>query len=372
MDTLTHAISGAVLGRATAGLDRAALPVRRRALVGFVAAAFPDIDFALRLVVDPITFLNLHRGVTHSLLLLPFWAALLAWLFARFFPDSRARAYFPLAAMALAIHIAGDVITTYGTMIFAPFSAYKASIPTTFIIDPWFTGILLAGLIGSLLWRNSRRPALLSLLVLVGYIGFQGVQLQRATQLGWLHVQQQGLENAQVTALPQPLSPFNWQIVVETEQVYRMAAVNLRRGEAPEPAQGRLAELMASYRPADDLRWHTLHAFGEEPEHRALARTAWHSEAMTGFREFARFPHLFSLHRHEDGRACAWFLDLRFTLGEAQTRLRAPFQFGACLDSKEGHWRLYRYGDPPQLLQSSAGSGSPLLMAVLGQADGLR
>jgi inner membrane protein len=350
MDTLTHAISGAVLGRATAGLDRAPLPVRRRVAVGFVAAAFPDIDFALRLVVDPITFLSLHRGVTHSLLLLPLWAALLAWVFARLFPNGRPRDYLPLAAMGLAIHIAGDVITAYGTMIFAPFSTFKASIPTTFIIDPWFTAILLAGLLGSLFWRSSRLPAVLSLIVLAGYVGFQGVQLQRATELGRLYVQQQGLEDAQVSALPQPLSPFNWQIVVETEESYRLAAVNLHRVRAPGPGQGPFGKLLASYRPADDLRWHALHAFGAEPEHRPMVRAAWRSEAMAGFREFARFPHLFSLDQH-DGGTCAWFLDLRFTLGEAREILRAPFQYGACLEGKEDRWRLYRAGNPPQALR---------------------
>jgi inner membrane protein len=351
MDTLTHAISGAVLGRATAGLDGSAMPVRRRVMVGFVAAAFPDIDFALRLIVDPITFLNLHRGVTHSLLLLPLWAAFLAWVCARLFSsDSRFRDYFPLAAMALAIHIAGDVITAYGTMIFAPLSDYKAAIPTTFIIDPWFTAILLAGLVGSRLWRCSRFPAVLSLVVLVGYVGFQGIQLQRAKQLGVLYAHQQGLEGAQITALPQPLSPYNWQVVVETEEIYRMAAVHLRRTEPFPPGQGFFGELRANYRPADDLRWHLLHAFGAAPEQRSLARTAWHSEAMAGFRGFARFPHLFKI-EGSSGAVCAWFLDLRFTLGEPEARLRAPFQFGVCQDGANDRWRLFRYGDPPQLLR---------------------
>jgi inner membrane protein len=350
MDTLTHAISGAVLGRATTGLDGTALTPRRRVAVGFIAAAFPDIDFALRPFVDPITFLGLHRGATHSLILLPLWALLLAWVFARLFRRDpyRPRDYLPLAAMGIAIHIAGDVITAYGTMIFAPFSDYKAAIPTTFIIDPWFTGILLLGLIVSWFWRSSRIPAVLSLAVLVGYVGFQGIHLNAARQVGEQYAHQESMEGARVTALPQPLSPFNWQIVVESEMTYRIAAVNLRAQEAPEePADGWIAELMASYRPPDDLRWRTFHAFGPVPEKRPLAREAWQSEAMEGFRNFARFPYAFGIEQTEIG-ACVWFRDLRFSLGDQASSRRAPFRYGACRDEIQEKWQLFQHGDPPQ------------------------
>ncbi len=352
MDTLTHAISGAVLGRATTGLDGTPLTAQRRTAVGFIAAAFPDIDFALRPFVDPITFLGLHRGVTHSVILLPLWALLLAWIFAKLYRDPlRPRDYFPLAAMGIAIHIAGDVITAYGTMIFAPFSDYKAAIPTTFIIDPWFTGILLLGLLGSWLWRASQIPAAVSLLVLVGYIGFQGVQLNAAIKEGERFVLAQRMEGARVTALPQPLSPFNWQIVVETEKVYMIAAANLRAQEATEmPDEGRIARLMASYRPTDDLRWRTFHAFGPDPHARPLAREAWYSEEMEDYRNFAKLPHAFRVEQTAD-RDCVWFRDLRFSPGDPQTSPRAPFRFGACREDRDEEWRLYRDGDPPERIE---------------------
>jgi inner membrane protein len=53
MDTLTHALSGALLARATAPKrdDEKTLPLRRRLLVGFLAAAAPDLDFGSRTCV---------------------------------------------------------------------------------------------------------------------------------------------------------------------------------------------------------------------------------------------------------------------------------------------------------------------------------
>jgi len=43
MDTLTHALSGALLARATApAVSADVLPLRRRLAIGALAAAFPD------------------------------------------------------------------------------------------------------------------------------------------------------------------------------------------------------------------------------------------------------------------------------------------------------------------------------------------
>src|SRR5687768_3729815 len=67
MDTLTHALSGALLARATAPEEQhqpgvPALTLRARMIAGFLAAAFPDSDFVLR-VFDTLTYVTLHRGV---------------------------------------------------------------------------------------------------------------------------------------------------------------------------------------------------------------------------------------------------------------------------------------------------------------------
>jgi len=47
--------------------------------------------------------------------------------------------------LSIGAHIAGDVITSYGTMLLAPLSDWRAAIGTTFIIDLWFSGIIVAG-----------------------------------------------------------------------------------------------------------------------------------------------------------------------------------------------------------------------------------
>src|SRR5688572_10152676 len=121
MDTFTHALSGALLARATAPAeeDDQVLPLRRRLLIGFLAAAAPDLDFVFG-YLGPIEYLYHHRGITHSLILLPLWAFLLAKLAALGWRRDRSwKAYFGIIAMGIGLHIAGDWITSFGTIVFA-------------------------------------------------------------------------------------------------------------------------------------------------------------------------------------------------------------------------------------------------------------
>ena len=71
MDTLTHGMIGALVGRACLPRRPGALTPAQGSLVGAFAAVFPDVDYAT-FWVDPVQFLSVwHRGPTHSLLLVP-------------------------------------------------------------------------------------------------------------------------------------------------------------------------------------------------------------------------------------------------------------------------------------------------------------
>ena len=77
MDTLTHALSGALVGRmlasrrpaaGTRAANAAPVPVWQMVVAGTAAAIFPDLDFVLGWISE-LTYLRGHRGVTHSLIL---------------------------------------------------------------------------------------------------------------------------------------------------------------------------------------------------------------------------------------------------------------------------------------------------------------
>lgn len=285
MDTLTHALSGALLVRATAGSpstggDKPVLPLGRRVAIGALIAAFPDIDVVASWI-SPLSYLYHHRGVTHSLVMLPLWTLLLAWLFTLIWRDGpRWRAYAPVVAMSLAAHIAGDWITSFGTMIFAPLSDYRHGLGTTLIIDLWFSGIILAGLVWSLVWRRSRTPAVAGLAVLVAYVVFQYALQQQAVDFGEQYAKAQGMKGVRVTALPRPVSPFNWMVIVENGGAYRYSHINLIRHEvlsAPADA-GLIARLDAAYQPLAQAQWETAVHYGSGSQGGAVRAAYEHPE----------------------------------------------------------------------------------------------
>src|SRR3954464_2196512 len=199
----------------------------RRIAAGFFACAAPDLDFVASFG-GPVTYLLNHRGITHSLILLPLWALGLSWLLAKIVREPRGwRALYGITAMGIGLHIAGDLITSYGTMILAPFSDWRVGFGTTFIIDLWFSGIIVAGLIAAAIARRSRWPAVGALAVLVGYVGFQYLQKERALEFAAKHAK----PGSQIDAQARPVSPFNWTVYVSDENAHEFAHVNLVRTE---------------------------------------------------------------------------------------------------------------------------------------------
>ncbi len=311
----------------------------RRIAAGFFAAAAPDLDFVLALV-SPLVYLEQHRGPTHSVLLLPLWALLYSWVLAKILrePDGKTagwRALYGVTALGLGVHILGDLITSFGTIIFAPVSDARFGWGTTFIIDLWFTGIILVGLIASLAWRRSRLPAVAASVLLVAYVGFQAVLKERALDFAREYASAQGLQKVEVTAVPRAVSPFNWTVYASDELAHRYAHVNLRR-EAPLPAaHDFIGRMDAAFQPLALARWETGSRYGSSAAEQAVARSAWNSPALGFMRWFADKPAFDGV---SVGSTCVWFVDLRFL---NPGRDWVPFQYGACRDSATAPWRPF-------------------------------
>jgi inner membrane protein len=340
MDTLTHALSGALLACATARgkVSPGAVSRPRRMAVGALAAAFPDSDFVLSFI-SPLGYLLNHRGITHSIVMLPAWAWLLAVLAALAYRDPRGwRAYWAIAAMGIGVHILGDLVTSYGTMIWAPFSDARYAWGTTFIIDLWFSGIILAGLLLSIAQRASRMPAIASLAVLVAYVGLQGWLKSQAIDVGLRHAAQQ-MPGASVSVQPGPVSPFNWMVIDELDGEYRYALVSLLRREPaprPTPDSGFFYRLSAEFDPPRAALWRTASLRGAGPD-AGLAREAWARPELAFFKWFAQYPALYRVDRGNPS-TCAWFYDLRFFRPGTDF---LPFRYGLCRDG-DGPWRRFQ------------------------------
>ena len=339
MEIFTHAMLGATVAYA-AMPAQAHLRMRERVLLGGTAAIFPDSDFA-GFLIDPLSFLtDWHQGPTHSIVLLPLWAMLIGGVFAA---AARRRSAFAeatrVSALGLASHIAADLITVYGTAVLYPLSTVRWSLGTTYLFDLVFASLVLVGLLSSV-WMRRPRVAMLGLAVICLYVGGQAWLQQRAIEIGRTSARDQGLTFEQLSALSQPLSPFNWKLIGKTGPVYFEAHLNLsghRSWVPPLPYRERLLELARAYRPPAQLAWRIRHQHGEQLELRALVTRLWEDPRFAKFRRFAIYPSLSRIDR--DGpETCIWFTDLRYDL----PTLPDTFRYGFCRDNIDQPWRLYR------------------------------
>lgn len=339
MDTLTHALSGALLARALAR-ENGPIPLKPQMTVGFLAAAFPDIDIVATLF-GPLTYLEYHRSLTHSLILLPLWAMLLGYLFGKLYKNRYdTKALTLLSAWCILIHIFGDLITAYGTMALAPLSWDKLSWPATFIIDFWFSGIIIGGLLlAAIFRRQGGRIAVGALATLVLYIGYQGDLRWQAEQVAEREAVSRGLTDYQVFAQPQPLSPLNWKLVIADKSQYLIGYLRLHSDQPVKtlPADaGFLTRVAALYRPANELDWLSRSRFGQNGQVR-LASEVWQLPALKAVRDFMQFPALIVTQAPSPDN-CLWFRDERFVLDGVRD---GDFIFGAC-KTKASDWTAYR------------------------------
>lgn len=172
MDTITHGIAGALIGKAIFGGEdlfgpstgvasvRAKNapedPPQQKVSPGrivtwslMLGAIFPDSD-VLRDIFshDRLLIVTWHRSITHSLLMLPLWALLLAGI-TRAFASWRkweAPSFVGLSviyAVGILSHILLDLVTSFGTMIWSPLKWSRPAWDLLFIVDFTFAAILL-------------------------------------------------------------------------------------------------------------------------------------------------------------------------------------------------------------------------------------
>jgi len=154
MDSITHTVLGACLGEVIAGKRLG----KKAMLIGALANNLPDIDVITTFWTDPANELLVHRGITHSILFAVIASPLLALAFQKKFKsyDVSFKRWSVLIGSGLFLHILMDAFTSYGTGWFEPFSHYRVSFNTLFIMDPF---LLITLLICSIILLITKRNA---------------------------------------------------------------------------------------------------------------------------------------------------------------------------------------------------------------------
>jgi len=156
MDSLTHTVIGACLGEVIAGKRLG----KKAMLISALANNLPDIDVITSLWTDPARELLVHRGITHSILFALIITPLLAFAFQKKYNTHAVsfRRWLVLIGSGLFLHILMDAFTAYGTGWFEPFSHYRVSFNTLFILDPLLAIPMIIGSVALLLVRRNAYP----------------------------------------------------------------------------------------------------------------------------------------------------------------------------------------------------------------------
>ncbi|QQS45572.1 MAG: metal-dependent hydrolase [Acidobacteriota bacterium] len=200
MDSITQGILGAA---AAQGLMGRRLP-RRAGLIGAVGGVIPDLDVFIQSAADPTVGWLFHRHFTHSLFFIPIGGliAALPFLFLKEFRGHR-RNVVLAATIGYATHAPLDMLTSYGTQLFWPFSNTRVALDWIGIIDPIYTIALLIGVLLAAR-RKDPRPARAALVLTTLYICFGGWQHHRAVDLQRQLAELRGHEIRHARTMPAP------------------------------------------------------------------------------------------------------------------------------------------------------------------------
>ena len=234
MDPLTQGVLGASLPQAThRGRDAASA-----GLLGFFAGMAADLDVLIRSNTDPLLFLEYHRQFTHSLVFIPLGGLICALVLHRLLGRRRGLSFrqsWLFCTLGYATHALLDACTTYGTMLFWPFSDVRVAWNTISIIDPLFT---LPLLLAVLLCAKRRNPiyARIALVWALGYMGLGLWQRNEAVDMGYQLAAERGHKPVRLEAKPSFANILVWKIVYETQDRFYVDAV--RASLAPRVFKG--------------------------------------------------------------------------------------------------------------------------------------
>lgn len=215
MDSLTHIAIGMCVGELIAGKKLG----KKAMLWGAVANNIPDIDVITSLWMNPADSLLAHRGFTHSILFQLLLIPVAAWTLGKLYRKENFSFtnWSVLIGSGLFLHIFLDALTSYGTGWFEPFSHYRVSFNTLFIIDPLFSLSFIAGaiILAIMKVKNPSRPKVARVVILLSgsYLLFTMVNKILVNETIEKTLTKNHISNDNYFTTPTPLNNFLWYIV---------------------------------------------------------------------------------------------------------------------------------------------------------------
>jgi inner membrane protein len=202
-------------------------------------AVIPDLDLLYGALQGPFDRLVSHRGITHSLFFGPVVGTLAGWGYWRWLKkrgggieqkSAGPPLWIALFVLAMLSHPLLDLCTTYGIQLLMPFSRERFALDAIAIVDPAYSLMLVAGLIGSSLtreWRYSAWCSGTALMLTTAYLFF-GLRLNGfAESEARYQLEMAGIEVTEVHAYPTMLQLPHRRLVAFSPSEIRVGFISM-------------------------------------------------------------------------------------------------------------------------------------------------
>ena len=209
MDPITQG----ALGASAAQLFQNRVFYAKAWFFGMLGGLLADADIFIRSSTDPLVALEYHRHFTHSFIFIPIggFIAALPFIFRAKYSKNKTKIIMA-ATFGYATHAILDAFTTYGTMLYWPFSYEKVAWDAISVVDPLFTIPLIIGV----MIANRRRSRLIILITLLhcsAYMVFGLVQKNRVSNVLMKIIVERGHKPEKLRIMPSLGSNILWRSV---------------------------------------------------------------------------------------------------------------------------------------------------------------
>lgn len=223
MDPLTQITVGAVV----ASVFAKRCDLRLASICGAIAGAAPDIDVLIRSSSDSLLFIDYHRHFTHSLFFIPFGSLIVSSLI--YFLNRKQNFFskiFFYCFLGFSTHGILDACTTYGTMLYFPFSNERVAWNIISIIDPIFTATLLIAILFSIS-RMSKIPVYIGTIACIYYLSLGVVQRENVKSYVEEIANKRGHSIEKILVSPTIGNIILWRTIYKYDGFYYVDAVHM-------------------------------------------------------------------------------------------------------------------------------------------------
>jgi inner membrane protein len=272
MDPISQGTVGAAFAQSTANKSN----IIKIGVIGFLAGLAPDLDVLIRSSTDPLLSLEYHRQFTHSLFFIPFGPLIVALVI---FPLVRRslslKTVYVASFLGYATHGLLDACTSYGTLLFWPFSNERVTWNNISIVDPLFTIPILLLVVIAIKTRK-RLFSFLAIGWMTFYLSLGFVQYDRALSAATELAHSRGHNPERLTLKPSFGNLILWKSIYQHKERFYVDAI--RTAQSSTWCSGESVSVF-------DYQYHLPNLEKHSQQSKDIERFRWFSQDYLGFDE---------------------------------------------------------------------------------------